>query len=145
MKSYLPLIVSALLLSFASCTKDADQSANISDATLSSMTSSEDLVLARTAHTDDGEWVIKMNQIAAKACSDGIKSFPLNAMIVKEKRDAKGNIIRRSVMYNAPSDVNARGNWLWSEFDGTGHVIYSNTERGISCQGCHANLPKGLN
>jgi hypothetical protein len=142
MKSYLPLLVSAFLLTLVSCTKDADQSAGISDATLSSMTTSEDLVLARTTHTDAGDWVIKMNQLAAKACADGIKNFPPNAMIVKEQRDANGKVMRRSVMYNAPADANSSDNWLWSEFDASGHVIFSNAEKGMSCQSCHAALSK---
>ena len=111
MKSYLLLIVPALFLFLVSCTKDADESACVSDATLSSMVGSEDLVLARTAHNDGAEWQIKMNSVATKALAEGLKSYPANSMIVKEKRDASGKVLRYAVMYNAPADKNSVNGW----------------------------------
>lgn len=140
MKSTLLLIVPAFLLMFTSCTKEADESASISDATLSTMASSEDLTLARTTYNDGSEWQIKMNSVAAKAYAEGIKNFPVNSMIVKEKRDANGKVIRTAVMYNAPGDRNSVDNWLWSEFDAERHVIYSASERALNCQSCHGGI-----
>lgn len=137
MKSYLHVLIPALLLTFSSCTKEAEDSACISDAALSSIASSEDLTLTRTTYNDGSEWNIKMNSVAAKAYAEGIKNFPVNSMIVKEKLDANGKVLSFAVMYNAPADANAFENWLWSEYDAEGHVIYSTTERAMNCQGCH--------
>jgi hypothetical protein len=142
MKSYLLLIVSAFFISLVSCTKDAEDSANISDAALSSMASSEDLALIRTSVHDNSEWNIKMNSIAAKAYADGINNFPSNSMIVKEKH-VNGKVTGYAVMYKAPADKNMNDGWLWSEYDSEGHVIYTNAERGMTCQGCHVTLSKG--
>jgi hypothetical protein len=141
MKSYLLLIVSAFFFSLVSCTKDSEDSANISDATLSSMSASEDLVLVRTSSQDAGEWNIKMNSIAAKAYAEGIKNFPANSMIVKEKQ-VNGKVTGYAVMYRAPADKNMNDGWLWSEYDSEGHVIYTNAERGMTCQSCHAAMTR---
>jgi hypothetical protein len=144
MKSYLLLIVPTLFISIVSCTKDAQESTGISDVSLSSMTNSSDLTLARTTHTDEGDLLIKMNSIASKASTNDINSYPVNSMIVKEKLDANGKVLRYSVMYKAPADKNSNDGWLWSEYDAEKHVIYSNSERGMSCQSCHASLGRNM-
>jgi hypothetical protein len=143
MKSYLLLIVSALSISLASCTKDSDDSASVSDATLSSMSSTDDLVLIRSVKTDNNsEWKIKMNDVAARAYAEGVKNYPLNSMIVKEKYDASGKLTATDVMYHSPADKNEFEGWLWSESNSDGQIIYSTADRGMSCQGCHSALTK---
>jgi hypothetical protein len=142
MKSSLLLIVPALFISLVSCTKDADQSAGISDVTLSSMTTGNDLVLARTVQNEQGTWDIKMNAVAASAHAKGFENLPVNSMIVKEQKDADGKVMRYSVMYNAPADGNSSDGWLYSEFDADHHVIYSAAQRGMTCQSCHATISK---
>jgi hypothetical protein len=137
MKSNLLLLIPALFITLVSCTKDADESASISDASVNTMANSEDLVLSRTTHTDAGDWQIKMNSVAAKAAAEGIKNFPVNSMLVKEKHDANGNITGYAMMLKAPGDPNAVDGWLWSEYDAQQHLIYSNSERAVNCQSCH--------
>jgi hypothetical protein len=143
MKSYKLLLVPALFISLISCTKEADESASVSDVSLSSMSGSEDLILARTIQSDEGNWNIKMNAIAAKASTRG-SSYPANAMIVKEKRDANGNVLSYAVMYKAPADKNSVDGWLYSEYDSEHHAIINPSARAINCQTCHLAINKGL-
>src|SRR5688500_13010041 len=112
MKTYLLLVLSAFVFTFTSCTKDCEDTANISDTSLESVTHSEDFVLARTTHQDDGgEWKIKMNSVAAKAYAEGIKNFPSSSMIVKEKY-VNGQMTGYAVMFRAPADKNSSDGWL---------------------------------
>lgn len=140
MKNYLLLIIPAFIFSMESCTKNTEDGAGISDATLSSMATTQDgFVLMRTAkHDENSTWKIKMNNVAATSYAEGCKSFPSNSMIVKEKFDLSGNVIGYDVMYRSDADHNSNDGWLWAQLSADGRIIYSSSERGSNCQGCHA-------
>ena len=142
MKKIRLFIVPALFLTLFSCTTDEDHPAGISDASLSSM-SGDDLVLVRTVDAGGSVWNIKMNESAARAYASNL-AFPPNSMIVKEKLNADGAPSGYDIMYNAPADGNSHDGWLWTGLDEQRQLVFSSAERALSCQGCHSGLSKTI-
>ena len=139
MKSNLLLIASACMLSLIACTKDQDNSTNISDVSLSAMTSSDDLITMRTTGSETKEqWVIKMNEAASRIHSHDLNQYPANSMIVKEKHGTDGKISGYDVMYRSPGDANSVDGWLMCELDGNKNIIYSAAQKGVTCNSCHS-------
>jgi len=130
----------AACVSMVSCTKDCDDDANISQNSLSSMaTSQEGFVMIRATKGDNGgQWNIKMNDVAARAYAEGCRNFPMNSMIVKEKRDAEGNVAGYGVMYRTSGDALASSDgWIYSELNEDGELIPLPDNKSTSCQSCH--------
>jgi hypothetical protein len=146
MKTKLLLSVIALVSSMISCTKDDCDSANVSDNTISAMTTvSDGFDLIHSSRTNDNsEWKIKMNDVASKSFAEGSKNFPNNSMIVKEKYDASGMLTGYDVKFKAPADVNSVDGWLWSQLSSDGRVIYASNLKGASCQSCHSTQGKRM-
>jgi hypothetical protein len=103
------------------------------------MSTSSDLSLIRTKNSDEGKWNIKMNTIASQAYAKGATTFPMNSLIVKEKVDQSGKMTGYATMFRTTSDPNSSNGWVWTEYDASGHVIYDASNKGASCQSCHAS------
>jgi hypothetical protein len=135
------LIVFALFfLTLASCTKEHDDAAQISDVSLNSMAMSQDgFILMRTTNPDGkGDWKIKMNDIASKAYSEGAATYPVNSMIIKERHDQAGHLAGYDVLFRTIAHGNSFEGWMLSSYSANGEVLYSDGARAANCQSCHA-------
>lgn len=147
MKNKLLLSLSAIafVLAVASCSREKDDSAGVSDDALISLVHSEDLVTVNATGNarlpQAPAFRLRMNRVAAKACNGSFHSlpavFPANSVLVKEYLDPAGFVTGCDVMYKAPGDSRSQGGWLWSSFDASGQNVYSASRRGNSCTGCH--------
>ena len=134
------LLIALVSFAFVSCTKDVEDTAGISDVSLSSMATSPDgFSVSRASHGDgNANWTIKMNDVAANAYAKGL-SYPVNSMLVKEKHDESGNVSGYDVMLRTGSAHSGSFNgWMLSSLNAEGEVIFSNGERAANCQSCHS-------
>ena len=128
-------------MAITSCTKEAENSASISDVTLASIATSNDFQFQRSINRDENSrWKIQMNDVASKVYAEGRNDYPTNSIIVKEKHDASGAISGYDIMYNAPGDPNSDGEWLYSSVDVHGEVIIGVNDKGTSCKNCHSGI-----
>jgi hypothetical protein len=140
MKKYLLLFIVAGL-AITSCTKEAENSASISDVTLASLATSGDFQFQRTVNrNENARWKIQMNDVSSKVYAEGKSDYPANSMIVKEKYDASGVVSGYDIMYNAPGDPNSDGEWLYSSVDVHGGIIIGVNNKGTSCKNCHSGV-----
>jgi len=132
------LLIALVSFAFVSCTKDVEDTAGISDVSLSSMATSPDgFSVSRTSH-GDANWTIKMNDVAANAYAHGL-AYPVNSMLVKEKHDESGSISGYDVMLRTGSTHSGSFNgWVLSSLNANGEVIFTDGERAVNCQSCHS-------
>ena len=125
-------------MALPSCTKEEASDSSISDAALSTMATSDGVLLKQSLTTGNHEqWNIKMNKVAALAYSEGRKEMPLNSMLIKEKHDATGAITGIDIMYRTSGDPNAPDGWLFESIDAHGQVLNSVNGKGMECKSCH--------
>ena len=85
---------------------------------------------------------VSLNPTAAGALQNGKlppgARFPNGSVIFKDVRTSGGATTVYTVMYKDVTNPLASNGWLWAEYSQTGSVVYSITNRGGACTGCHS-------
>ena len=85
---------------------------------------------------------VSLNTTAAAVLPNGRLSpgtrFPNGSVIFKDVRTNGGASTVYTVMYKDGLNPLASNGWLWAEYSPTGSVVYSITNRGAACTGCHS-------
>jgi hypothetical protein len=147
-KLLLSVCAISTIITFQSCTKDADNNGTVSDASISQLAMHNDFVYTnsnnRIAANTESAFAVKMNKEAASVFNGDFSSLPPNSIIVKEKF-TNGKISGYDVKYKAPSDPSSVNGWLWTSLDENGNTIDPVEIKGQKCQSCHGpSLDKSL-
>ena len=85
---------------------------------------------------------VTLNEAAAGALQNGRllpgTTFPDGSVIFKEVLSSPGVVSVDAVMYKDRTHTNAGNGWLWAEYRPDGGVVFSMTNRGNACTGCHS-------
>ncbi len=88
---------------------------------------------------------VRFNPTAKQAMDDSTKalvagSFPDGSMIVKEIYATSGGpLTQLAIMYKLKNAANNGSGWVWSTLQPDGASIYSSSEKGGLCVGCHSS------
>ncbi len=142
MKKLYTLSSLAFCLMMASCSRESDESASISDESLITVVkqSNNDVAAASVSRMKKENFRIRMNDIARNSMAgkgEMAVTYATNSMLVKEYLDEQGKVTGYDVMYKAPADPNAHEGWLWASYDADGNSTYSVNLKGNSCNSCH--------
>ena len=103
-------------------------------------TDSDGILVASSAHQPLIR--VSTNATAASALQNGRlpsgTSFPDGSVIFKEVLTDGRLASVYAVMYKDRTNTNAGNGWLWAEYRPDGGVVFSITNRGSACTGCHS-------
>ncbi len=148
------LILSFSALLFAQCNKEEEAMGadlelfNLATATTGFSWFQTDSIRASSNPSAHNAYMrVRFNQTAAAILgSDGKlpvgASFPNGSLIVKELYDSPtGSLQLYAIMQKDSTDSNAGANWLWAEIKPDSKVVFSVSEKGDGCTGCHGSTP----
>lgn len=151
MKKVLTLTcILTFIITIHSCKKDKDEATSTTDAMLFAELSTGGFSyfqggaeLNGVSPSPHGQFKLRFNSVANAALgSDGElpsgQTFPDGSLIVKELRSG-GNTTLFVVMKKEATNVNASNGWLWAEFNTDGSSVYSVSNKGDACTGCHGS------
>ena len=85
---------------------------------------------------------VTLNAAAAGALQNGRlppgTTFPDGSVIFKEVLSSPGVVSVYAVMHKDRTNTNAGSGWLWAEYRPDGGVVFSMTNKGSACTGCHS-------
>jgi len=86
---------------------------------------------------------VSMNAMAFAALQNGRlpagSEFPTGSLIFKEVLSSQsGAVDVWALMYKDRANSHAGDGWLWAEIRPSGAIVYSITDRGRACTGCHS-------
>jgi hypothetical protein len=151
------LSITLILISvnFFSCVSDKVEGPVVSDATLfdlaQSVTSftyfknSLDTLRTDPAAAHSNYVRIRFNPKAREAMNSDVSGltspvFPDESMIVKEVYAVEGGpLIEFAIMYKLHNASNSASGWVWAEIFPDGTPVYSSSQKGDICTGCHSS------
>lgn len=86
---------------------------------------------------------VRFNETANAVLTDDGKipaseTFPDGAIVVKELFDSQDGELQLIAVMKKSSSGNSAEGWLWAEYEPGGSVVYSTSEKGNGCTGCHS-------
>lgn len=86
---------------------------------------------------------VRFNSVANTALTDNGKlpqggSFPDGSIVVKELYDSPTGGIKLYAIMKKEDHPDAGAGWLWAEYEDDGKVVYSVSNGGDGCTGCHS-------
>lgn len=153
MKTIINMLFAVLIFSACKNEKSSSADKELYDETVNSSFTyyqNNNAILNAAGNSPHGSFKLKFNGTAQAALDSSGKlpvgsEFPSGSLIVKEVYSGGTSLSLYAIMKKAPGNANAGSNWLWSEYKPDGETVFSVTNKGSGCIGCHSgNINRDL-